>query len=292
MDRLNDRRKEQGLRSRTEGRVAAAFPLSSREDGGLDGPVQTAAVSAPKVLRLDGGFLIGTANEPQVKKHGTGMLDEFLRLADAGPDEFLRFGLKWGALHIAAEDRPRLEFAEPIQAWRNVALWMRAIHRIGAELSFKRMGDREDWATLGTRDDGDKNWPKKKQLQESRFGLMKAIRKLVEDASLRPRFYWKPDDKGGQWQIDLDSTSRQSNLLAVLTIQLMIRIADKEGFAVCSICHRSYVPRRQPAASKRNYCDDPKCRRERWKHLKREQRRRKQEGNETKRAETTKTRKR
>jgi hypothetical protein len=57
----------------------------------------------------------------------------------------------------------------------------------------------------------------------------------------------------------------------------MDKIAAKDGFAICSICHRSYVPKRQPAATRRNYCDDPKCRRQIWKYLKREQRRKKEE---------------
>jgi hypothetical protein len=90
----------------------------------------------------------------------------------------------------------------------------------------------------------------------------------------------------GQWQIDLDAAHGRSNLLAVLTIQLMIRIADKDGFAICSICHRSYVPKRRPTATKRNYCDDAKCRRQVWKHLKRQQR----ESNKHGRTKAAKTR--
>jgi hypothetical protein len=264
-------------------RKTETIPLSGHEDGRLDRPVQTAAVWAPKVLRIDGDYLVWTGNENQTKKHGTGLLDEFLNLADADAGEFLRFGKKWGALDVARTPRPRLEFSEPIQAWRALALRMRALYRIGAELSFERTGKAEDWATLGVSDI--------RSLKEARFGMMSDIRKLITQARLQPRLYWNPDE-GGQWQIDLDATHGRSNLLAVLTIQLMIRIADKEGFAICSICHRSYVPKRRPTPTKRNYCDGADCQRKRWAYLKRNQRQRKQEGNgrKTKRTETTKTR--
>ena len=264
-----------------------AVPLSGREDGRVDRPVQTAAVWAPKVLRLDGDCLVCDANEPHIKKHGTGLLDEFIGLADAEASEYLRFGKKWGALNVAAAPRPRgLESTEPIQAWRALARRARALYRIGAELSFERTGNIEDWAALGVTDVTEIN----KSLTEARCGVMTQIRKLITEAHLQPRLHWNPSEKG-QWQIDLDAAQGRSNLLAVLTIQLMIRIADKEGFAICAICHSSYVPRRSPTPTKRNYCDRADCQRKKWAYLKREQRRRKQDGNEKKKRAETKTRK-
>ena len=80
----------------------------------------------------------------------------------------------------------------------------------------------------------------------------------------------------GQWQIDHDSEGR-SNLLAVLTIQLMIMIADKDGYAICSHCHHSYIPSKRPASTKRNYCWREECKRAAWRDSKRELRER--EGN-------------
>jgi hypothetical protein len=235
---------------------------------------------------MEGGDLICSGNESQFKNHGTGLLEEFVGLADADERAFLRFGRKWVGLHVKPKSRPRLEFAEPISAWRALALRVRALYRIGANLTFERTGNAEDWTTLGVNAEY-----AAASLDEARFQVMTEIRKLVTESRLQPRLYWNPENRG-QWQIDLDSTGR-SNLLAVLIHELMLRIADKEGFAICSICHRTYVPRRRPTRSKKNYCDDPRCQRDRWKHLKREQRRRKhEEGNVEREKSEEKTRKR
>jgi hypothetical protein len=159
---------------------------------------------------------------------------------------------------------------------------MAALSRIGAELSFDKTGNPEDWQVLDVEraDLGDVTQSKRAAkadaaaIEEARYLVMTQIRRLVTKARLQPRLYWNPESNG-QWQIDLDACGGRSNLLAVLTIQLMIRIADREGFAICSICHRSYVPKRRPTPSKRNYCDSAECQRKRWAYLKREQRRRK-----------------
>jgi predicted RNA-binding Zn-ribbon protein involved in translation (DUF1610 family) len=42
-----------------------------------------------------------------------------------------------------------------------------------------------------------------------------------------------------------------------MVIELIIAIADKDGFAVCSSCHRAYIPQRRPDPTRRNYC--PAC---------------------------------
>jgi hypothetical protein len=231
------------------------------------------------------GYLICSA-ESQFRNYGTGLLDEFVGLSEADACAFLRFGRKWVGLNVEPKSRPRLELAEPISAWRALALRVRALHRIGADLTFGRTGHAEDWSALGVNPED-----AAASLVEARFQVMTQIRKLVTESRLQPRLYWNPEN-GGHWQIDLDSTGR-SNLLAVLTHQLMIRIADKEGFAICSICHETYIPRRRPTPSKRNYCENPRCRRDRWKHFKREQRQRKrEEGNVEREKSEEKTRKR
>jgi hypothetical protein len=224
--------------------------------------------------------------EPKTMSSGTGLFDEFCALADADEGEFLRFGQKWVGLNLARKSCPHLEYADPIRGWRDIARRMRALCRIGAELSFGRVGRLEDWASLNVRVED-----LEKSLNEARFALMSQVRQLVIQARLQPVLFWNPGKDG--WQIDLDS-SGGSNLMAVLCIQLMLRVADKDGFAICSICHRTYVPSRKPAASRQNYCDNPQCQRDRWKHIKRKQRQKKhkEEGNEGRKKPEKKTRQR
>src|SRR5204862_4030603 len=98
-----------------------------------------------------------------------------------------------------------------------------------AELNCERVGAVEDWKALGSELPAATTFYK--ALEEARFGLMSNIGRLVRDAGLHPRLYWNKST--GQWQIEFGTYSR-TNLFAVLVLKLMVSIADKEGFALCS----------------------------------------------------------
>jgi hypothetical protein len=247
-----------------------------RADGQKDRPAQTALIFAPKVMSLAGAYLVCDANRNQTKPPGAGVLDGFLDLADADDAGILEYARKWGALCIRSKSISGLRFLEPLSAWRDLAARFRALQKIAAAVNCGTVGSEEDWRTLGV------ELPAVSKpsdlLTEARFGLMSQMRKLVEVAHLQPRLYWNPDTN--QWQIDFDSPSR-SNLLAVLILQLMLLVADKEGYAICSGCHRTYIPEKRPAATRRNYCHRTECRkRAAWSDSKREQRRRKRQEND------------
>jgi len=239
-----------------------------RQDDKRDRPFQTAPVFAPRVLGIQGDYLLCDGNHTQSKSAGTGLLEGFLDLAGGSNDEVLTFAKRWGALNISTKPIPGMKFLEPISTWRFLAGRLSTLRRIGAELNSEKLGSEIDWRMLGNEAPG--------SLPEGRFGLMSQIRRLVSKAKLRPRLYWY--DALGQWQIDHDSESR-SNLLAVLTIQLMVTIADKDGAAICSHCHRWYFPSKRPASTKRNYCQREECKRSAWRDSKRELRRKEGEGN-------------
>jgi hypothetical protein len=247
-------------------------PGSSRR---TERPVQTAIVWAPKVLSLEGEYLLWDANRNSVNTPGVGLLEGFLHLAGTGPDEILRFARKWGALDIKRKPAPGLRFLEPIAAWRNLAIRFRSLHRIGAELNCDRIGAAEDWKALVAKlPAASKNF---KAIEEARFVLMSRVGQLVREAHLCPRLYWNKSAK--QWQIDFDTFSR-TNLFAVLVLHLMVAVANKEGFALCSGCHRSYIPEKQPSTGRRNYCPDCRSAGVPFRDSKREQRRRTKEANQ------------
>jgi hypothetical protein len=247
-------------------------PAAASSNRRSERPVQTALVFAPKVLSLEGDYLVWDAIQHSTKRPSPILLDEFSGLADATPEQIFGFARKWGALVIKETPISRLLSREPVAEWRDLAVRIRALRRIGVDLNSKELGAIEDWKVLGSQ----MPVPSKSYtaLEEARFLLMSNVRRLVQMAGLRPRLYW--DKSAKQWRIDFDSFSR-SNLLAVLVLQLMIAIADKDGFAFCSGCQRSYLPERQPSAGRRNYC--PTCRESGipYRDSKREQRRRKRE---------------
>jgi hypothetical protein len=237
-------------------------------------PVQTAMVWAPKVLSLEGEYLLWDTNRNSINTPGVGLLDGFLSLADAKPDAIFRFARKWGALRIKWKAASELRCLEPIAVWSDLAIRFRALYRIGAELNCERVGAAEDWQALGSQvPTANRSY---KALEEARFALMSNMGRLVREACLHPRLYWNKST--GQWEIEFGAYSG-TNLFAVLVLKLMVSIADKEGFALCSGCHKAYPPEKQPSVGRRNYC--PACRSVGvpFRDSKREQRRRKREGN-------------
>jgi hypothetical protein len=247
----------------------------------LERPVQTAEVWAPRVLSLEGEYLLCDANQHVRNAPGAGLLEGFLRLLDESPDEILRFAKKWGAIGgkpgaAASTDqhvrKKGLQYLEPLTIWSNLTIRFRALHRIGAELNCERIGDVEDWKALRLQPPTDSELFT--ALEEGRFAMMSNIGRLVRDAQLQPRLYWNKSTE--QWQIEFGTYSR-TNLLAVLVLKLMVSIADKAGLALCSECHTSYVPEKQPSVGRRNYC--PKCRQAGvpFRDSKRDQRRRERE---------------
>jgi hypothetical protein len=245
---------------------------TSGSDRHWERPVQTAEVFAPKVLCLEGEYLVWDAERNSKNPPGVGLLDGFLRLADGTPDQILEFARKWGALAINSTPLLKMRSREPVAVWTDLAVRFRALHRIGAEVNAGRVGAAEDWKTL--RSEPPASNRSYKALEEARFALMSNMGKLVREARLCPRLYWNKPAK--QWQIDFDTFSR-TNLLAVLVLKLMMAVADKDGFALCSGCQRSYPPGRQPSVGRRNYC--PTCRESGvpFRDSKRELRRRKRE---------------
>jgi len=235
-------------------------------------PVQTASVFAPKVVSLEGDYLVWDANQPSTKRPSPVLLDEFSGLAEAMAEQIFEFARKWGALVIKTTAMPGSRFREPVAAWRDLAIRFRALHRIGVDLNCGKVGTVEDWKALRL------ELPVRNKsysaVEEARFAVMSNVGRLVREAGLHPRLYW--DKPAKQWRIDFDTFSR-TNLLAVLVLRLMIAIADKDGFAICSGCQKSYPPERQPSTGRRNYC--PTCRESGipYRDSKREQRRRNRE---------------
>jgi hypothetical protein len=239
---------------------------------GPERPVQRGEVWASKILSLDGEYLVGDADRPLRTAAGIGVLEGFLRLATATPDEVFRFARRWGALGIERKAVPGLRFHEPVAVWRELAIRFRALQRIGAAVNGNSLGDEDDWRALSLPVPVARG--RYSAIEEARFALMSRIGRLVREAGLYPRLYW--NNVTTQWQIEL-STYTGTNLLAVLVLNLMVLIADKDGYAICCACRKSYIPERQPSARRRNYCPECRTRGVPYRDSKRVQRRRNNE---------------
>lgn len=262
----------------------------------LDRPIKTGEVYAPPVRSAEGDYLVFHAGER--KKHRTtrGLLSTFIELEGASDADVVRFCRRWGVLglcphglpsgghrcgeHLADSQDPAIH-KESIAGVMRFAGAFAALLRIAAEISQQRPGSVEDWEMANKVISGPDFPPWDVALivfhvDVARLHLQILMRVLIHISNVQPRFFW--NRSSSSWQIDMDAEGLVSNLPALLAIELMVTIADKDGFAVCSSCHRSYIPLRKPDPTRRNYCD--KCGlKAAWRDAARERRRKLRENN-------------
>jgi hypothetical protein len=85
-----------------------------------------------------------------------GLLDEFVRLADSTPPDFLRFAQKWGPLRVCQHFQPKEvcsesckeNYLDPIVVWRDYASRSKAMLQVAADLYQGRSGSNADWGTI------------------------------------------------------------------------------------------------------------------------------------------------
>lgn len=164
-------------------------------------------------------------------------------------------------LQLEYADVSHAHFRESIDSVRRFAGALYSLLQIGAEMAKGNAGQADDWDNARDVITGKAPNPWPESPANSTVGgarpyLQVLIRELIQICRIRPRFWW--NDKAGHdgsWQIDLDSEgSPISNLPALIVLELLVVIADKDGFAICCNCHRSYIPDRRPDPTRRNYC--------------------------------------
>jgi hypothetical protein len=249
-------------------------------------PMKTGVLWSPTVFAVEGDFLI---YEPVARSHQAhkgapqGLLRMLLDGQESRP-KAVAFCRRWGILGLCDHGLPRSHsetclkqevfrtsfdgktshsyYRESIDAVQRFARGLEAIVRIGAEMSQDRSGRTDDWnnaCDIITGPDFPR-WPfnpSDLHVSEARSLLQGLIARLIRICRLRPRFWWNSDV--GSWQIDLDTEGAGYNLPAFIIIELILTIADKDGFAICSSCHRAYIPARSPSPSRRNYCPTVSC---------------------------------
>jgi hypothetical protein len=207
-----------------------------------------------------------------------GLLQSFIRLADAPDERILAFARRWGVLELCEHDLPLRHLVsgwahtdapfyarswcdyrqsepggriwEPLSAWRTWA--RRAAATLNVAISFYRnkLPPLEEWQSaisLGLRSPDDneplpptpsKGWLRLDHRIHAWLGLTGVVPRVVRNRGVRPQITF-----GG------------TGLFGALSIQLMLAVCRTDGLAVCSSCASAFVPKRRPRHG-RAYCDD------------------------------------
>ncbi|MGD0580185.1 MAG: hypothetical protein ABSC08_14790 [Bryobacteraceae bacterium] len=236
-------------------------------------PIGGSTVWAPAPLDCRDGNLSYRVGQAQRRPVDQSLLSGFLRLAEASDDAVLRFSKKWGILGLCKHGLPWKHsdacirtipsfpghlWAEKTEHWRTLAAAFKCLINISAELSQGRTGAIDDWRFVERRLSGPDfpAWDAHELHNTlsgenmSRMMLMTLVRRLIWIADVTVQLGWNWASR--TWEISFDSNG--VNLLALLTLQLLLTMTKKGGFAICRSCHQSYIPRRKPDPTRRNYC--------------------------------------
>ena len=272
-----------------------------------DRPLQTGdLLFVPQKIWVEGGNLVSDLNFGFRKKPrpGAGMVDSFVRLHESPDAAIVQFARRWGTLNLCKHGLPFFHritndvfpdgplsppnrecpvlkkstsvWAEPLSVWRKLSAVAHAILSIGAELNQNRIGGGNDWAIanieyLHGADPGLTGKPSDLARARDRLGS------LVEDwigiGGIAPQFKWSVDRQ--QWEIALGS--QYGTPFGAIGLALIMAVSEKDGLAICSACHKSYIPPRRPDPTRRNYCAQCGIRAA-WRDAAREKRQRQREG--------------
>lgn len=230
------------------------------------------------ILRYNIAGAVLSDGEMQYRPVDRSMLREFLELAEASDDAVYRYSVKWGALQLCEHGLPYwhrgrfiscgptpvgLICSERVEHWRTLAATFNSLINISAELNQGRSGSADDWryvdrrlteAPLVALLEHDVELQRVlSNVSYARDQLPFYMGRLIWLSRISIGLNWSKTSRS--WVISLRSFA--VSLFAQLSLALLLTVAEKEGYAVCSSCHQNYMPKRQPDPTRRHYC--PKC---------------------------------
>jgi hypothetical protein len=264
-------------------------------------------VFVPSEIEADGTGLLWNYSKPTHRHPGTGMLSRFVDLHDATDQEILAYARDWGVLGFCSHDLPAshnqfpfsvasglhpcsplpgsgfMAHHDPYNLWRKFSGQFKGLWQVAIKLGQKEKIIDTDWEAIpGLAQRAEmfcvremhpdaRITPQRTAEERRKRGVHQAIAEKVNDwmafGKVRPDFTWNRERK--DWEIAI-SAKAVPNLFGLLVVSLMLAISDKDGFAICSICNRWYMPDRRPAANRKSYCTKPSCHKAKWRLYKRE----------------------
>lgn len=241
----------------------------SRQSGAVP-PHAAFHLLRPAEVRLDppGSRLIFRdqvgQREPDEVKPTRKMLDQFLTLAsDRDGSRIRSFACNWGPLGVCKHDRsllacfcttPRMMpgedrgYWEPIATWRDLAIEMGAILRVGTALQANGKARLVDTQAFPEPERG--LYAEAMTADEEHVIFSTQVTGWLIRAGTRPWFTWY----GGEQVFGLG----YNGVFGAVGAQLLALLGSPT--AICAACGNLFTPSRQPVAGKRTWCGEPRCR--------------------------------
>ncbi|MBK9171068.1 MAG: hypothetical protein IPM24_26915 [Bryobacterales bacterium] len=166
--------------------------------------------------------------------------------------------------------RETKRLSEPISDWLDFCGALRAILAASRALDNGLTPDRETLVAISPALGG-RRW--KVDAGGARLIVAQGLNRMMQDAAIAPSMV--PDGNG--WRLSLTGTGWVDvsllSLLRPAVYFLVQRVMGRDSAAFCSICGGEIYAERARPAGRNHYCQDPDCRKEMWRRLKADQRR-------------------
>lgn len=225
--------------------------------GRVGGLVEAGAVLRPEggAVRLDRKrqALVYETYSPMVSDvQRAELLNEFIRLNDASPEEILKFAKTYGVLNDRASREER-RYSEDLSVWRECAVRARATLALAASIELSEATSPSDWNVLRPWwFDGWAGVVKSRYVE--RRQLTDVLNAWLQLAEIRAGVYLS----GTSTRLvltNLEGTDTgQLTMLGVLALQI-VRAVGRAGFIeTCSGCKEVYLRERRAQTGRANYC--------------------------------------
>jgi hypothetical protein len=146
-------------------------------------------------------------------------------------------------------------YADPIKYWRRLSSVSFSILNIAAELNQDRLGEDDDWliATVGYMHGGAPLGYRPTDPSHGRYLIGTLVTDWMGIGGVTPVLCWS--EERSQWEMVFGPV--HGSPFGAIGLALMMAVSEKDGLAICSNCHKSYLPTRRPNPRRRNYC--PTC---------------------------------
>lgn len=199
----------------------------------------------PGIVYDTGAPLLGDIQKPE-------LLDSFVRLHDATPEQVLHFAQTFGTLSLRALGDGGLH-REALKDWHALAARARATLDVAACLQRGEATSTEDWETLrpwwfeGWRTMVDDSQAERNQLQD-------VINAWLRRTDVRPWFSLT-DNAAEILFTNVDQSNLgELSMLGAVAIQLALAVGRARFIATCSSCATTYLRERQATRGRANYC--------------------------------------
>lgn len=260
----------------------------------LGEPLQRALIRVPQNVWFEdddmGGSLCYRPDETSFKEVGAGqdrLLTDFMRLAEASPEDTVAFAEKFGVLELCRHNLPASHVPrrmwpdlaedgsdacwavrslgqggvtrERFTTWIRLASQARATHRAAGLLAHGDAVPDEDWnairdllpqgMVITAREYRSLGFePREDSIQDQRKLLMMALQRWLDLGDVGFRVRWE----GTRPSFTYGGTG----LAGAVALQLGLTCTSTFGFTICSFCHLPHTPRRRPRPGESNYCPD------------------------------------